>query len=101
MDPYRMMTRPQRVPPALRQDNADERLTPIGGSTGLVDDGRWAVFCRDRDIKTAELHRLEITHVKLSDLRAVVPGAPSWARAAARRRNSCAVRPSPTSGLPP
>ena len=73
LDPYRMMTSRSEYRLSLRQDNADERLTPIGREYGLVDDGRWAVFCRDRDIKTAELHRLEITHVKLSDLRAVVP----------------------------
>ena len=73
MDPYRMMTSRSEYRLSLRQDNADERLTPIGREYGLVDDERWAVFCRDRDIKTAELHRLETTHIKLADLRAVVP----------------------------
>ena len=73
MDPYRMMTSRSEYRLSLRQDNADERLTPIGREYGLVDDARWAVFCRDRDIKTAELHRLETTHIKLADLRAVVP----------------------------
>ncbi len=73
MDPYRMMTSRSEYRLSLRQDNADERLTPIGREYGLVDDERWAVFCHDRDIKQAELKRLENAHIKLADLRAVVP----------------------------
>ena len=73
MDPYRMMTSRSEYRLSLRQDNADERLTPIGREYGLVDDDRWAVFCRDRDIKQAELKRLENAHIRLADLRAVVP----------------------------
>ncbi|HIZ42807.1 MAG TPA: tRNA uridine-5-carboxymethylaminomethyl(34) synthesis enzyme MnmG [Candidatus Gemmiger excrementigallinarum] len=73
MDPYRMMTSRSEYRLSLRQDNADERLTPIGREYGLVDDARWAVFCHDRDIKQAELKRLENAHIKLADLRAVVP----------------------------
>lgn len=73
LDPYRMMTSRSEYRLSLRQDNADERLTPIGREYGLVDDARWAVFCRDRDLKQAEMERLQRTHVKLADLRAVVP----------------------------
>ena len=73
LDPYRMMTSRSEYRLSLRQDNADERLTPIGREYGLVDDERWAVFCHDRDIKQAELKRLENAHIKLADLRAVVP----------------------------
>ena len=73
MDPYRMMTSRSEYRLSLRQDNADERLTPICREYGLVDDERWAVFCHDRDIKQAELKRLENAHIKLADLRAVVP----------------------------
>ena len=35
-----------------------------------MDDDRWALFCRDREVKQAELHRLETTSIKLADLRA-------------------------------
>lgn len=73
LDPYRMMTSRSEYRLSLRQDNADERLTPIGREYGLVDDARWAVFCRDRDLKQAELDRLGRTRVKLADLRAVTP----------------------------
>ena len=73
MDPYRMMTSRSEYRLSLRQDNADERLTPIGREYGLVDDDRWALFCRDREVKQAELHRLETTSIRLADLRAAAP----------------------------
>ena len=73
MDPYRMMTSRSEYRLSLRQDNADERLTPIGREYGLVDDDRWALFCRDREVKQAELHRLETTSIKLANLRAAAP----------------------------
>ena len=73
LDPYRMMTSRSEYRLSLRQDNADERLTPIGRDYGLVDDDRWAVFCRDKEIKEAELHRLRNSHVRLADLRAAAP----------------------------
>ena len=57
----------------LRQDNADERLTPIGREYGLVDDTRWAAFTHDMEVKKAELHRLETTKVPLAELRTVAP----------------------------
>ena len=73
MDPYRMMTSRSEYRLSLRQDNADERLTPIGREYGLVDDTRWAAFTHDMEVKKAELHRLETTKVPLADLRTVAP----------------------------
>ena len=69
LDPYRMMTSRSEYRLSLRQDNADERLTPIGREYGLVDDERWAIFTRDQAIKQAEMTRLETTRVPLADLR--------------------------------
>ncbi len=75
LDPYRMMTSRSEYRLSLRQDNADERLTPVGRAYGLVHDARWAVFCRDKNIKEAEIKRLETTKVPLAALRAAAQAA--------------------------
>lgn len=60
-EPYRMMTSRSEYRLLLRQDNADERLTPIGYEIGLISEERYKKFLKKQTSIKDEIDR--INHV--------------------------------------
>lgn len=62
-EPYRMFTSRAEYRLMLREDNADQRLTPVAREMGLVDDERWAAYENKLESLEKEVQRLKDTWI--------------------------------------
>lgn len=58
-EPYRMMTSRAEFRLLLRQDNADQRLTPIGHEIGLISQERYEALREKERLVAAEIERVQ------------------------------------------
>ena len=66
-EPYRMMTSRSEYRLLLRQDNADERLTPFGYRVGLISEDRYKKLLDKLEAVNNEMKRLESVIVSPKD----------------------------------
>jgi len=69
-EPYRMFTSRAEYRLLLREDNADERLTPQAQKLGLIDDLRWRSFGGKYEQVATEKKRLKAFWIQAGDAQA-------------------------------